>query len=166
MQFDPDELKPIIDLAEHGGRATAAVIGAIARVKELLQTTETRSNAKLEMALADLASQVADAKVANANLKIQLSALQLELREKQAVEDKLSRYMLVKAPGGARVYTLRDEFKDSQPDHFACPACLENGKLSILQPVQQGDRCFVCEKTYQTRTAQPPAAVARIDFLD
>jgi predicted RNA-binding Zn-ribbon protein involved in translation (DUF1610 family) len=68
-------------------------------------------------------------------LRDQLTNLQDERdsykRQLQELEESLSRidkYELTSTPGGATVYKYKDE-----PEHFACPSCINSNKIEILQ---------------------------------
>ena len=69
---------------------------------------------------------------------------------------KSEQYTLTKTTGGAVVYKFNDE-----PEHFACPSCIEKKTIQILQDnrTMSGKyRCVGCESEYpiNPRTKQPP----------
>ena len=79
-----------------------------------------------------------------------------KIKETEKWEAKLAEYVLAKTTGGAVVY----EYK-AEPHHFACPSCIENKSIQILQDnrtVSGKYRCVSCgaEFPIKPRTSVRP----------
>lgn len=145
MDLESESLSQLIDLVDNGSRATASAAQAISRLKGLFQKSEARTDGDLKIALSDLADQVADAKLANADLKLKLAALQTEISEATSRREKLQQYELTTTPAGHLVYRLREQIRGAQPDHYACPVCYEDEIRSMLTPGKYDYTCPRCK---------------------
>jgi hypothetical protein len=65
--------------------------------------------------------------------------LQQEIERNNTWKERLASYELVKTTGGAVVYKFKGE-----PEHFACPSCLNIQKLEILQNKRNMSGNFHC----------------------
>ncbi len=79
-----------------------------------------------------------------------------ELREQLAAaadwDSRLGQYALVETEGGAVVYESTFD-----PKHYACPSCVENRTIHILQDMRRYAGTFVCpkcDKHFPIRKAQ------------
>jgi NAD-dependent SIR2 family protein deacetylase len=66
-------------------------------------------------------------------------SLRKELAAMSAWEDRAAQYQLVQSPGRAVVYHF-----SGQPEHYACPTCFENQRISPLQDMKQPNGVFWC----------------------
>lgn len=72
---------------------------------------------------------------------------------------RLSAYALVRRLGGAQVY----QHGDPPNDHYACPACIENRQIHVLQPVSEESGLFrcpslSCRELYRVNRSSDPSA--------
>jgi hypothetical protein len=75
-----------------------------------------------------------------------------QLAQEKAWQAKASTYELAKTSGGAVVYQFR-----GTPEHYACPACMNEQKVQILQDnrTMSGKyRCVACEAEYPVNPQQ------------
>jgi predicted RNA-binding Zn-ribbon protein involved in translation (DUF1610 family) len=101
----------------------------------------------------DLRETVMDLRLAVMNAKDEVLALREENQQLKAQlaanEDwaqTRSKYKFVQAPGGAMVYHAEDP-----PEHYACPHCFGESKVSVLQDkrVVAGDYfCPACKSEF------------------
>jgi predicted RNA-binding Zn-ribbon protein involved in translation (DUF1610 family) len=71
--------------------------------------------------------------------------------------ERLSSYELSETNGGAFVYRYK-----AAPEHFACPSCVNNQKIEILQDnrtLSGKFRCPGCENEYPIRPRQNPPPI-------
>ena len=80
--------------------------------------------------------------------------LRRQLESSEGWSNRAAQYKLVHTPGSATVYEFQGE-----PSHYACPACFEQQRVSILQnsgSVYSGAwPCKVCNQSYEVSVAQP-----------
>ena len=79
----------------------------------------------------------------------QVGALKQEIARMKAWETTKQRYELHSPYAGTFVYALKEGMGASEPAHWICAKCYEDGKRSILQVQTKGSgtdhhRCFVC----------------------
>ncbi|MBY6118551.1 hypothetical protein KUV64_05365 [Mameliella alba] len=144
MEFDFDDIGNFTKLVANGGSAIGQLASGLDRVKGLFKRSEAGTDPEIKLALADLTDQVANAKVANAELKFELTSLQQALREANAFKTDLERYELHETPAGSIIYRLRDEMQNDEPLHYLCPRCVEDKTKSILQGHEGYRECPVC----------------------
>ncbi|WP_257274937.1 hypothetical protein [Endozoicomonas sp. SESOKO4] len=65
--------------------------------------------------------------------------LQEKIAEYNAWDEKFKAYELVETPGRAIVYQSQNS-----PKHYACPACMEEKRISILQDRKVASGVFDC----------------------
>lgn len=73
-------------------------------------------------------------------------------------QERFAQYALIRTAGGAQVY------QQGEPpnDHYACPACIENQQIQILQDTRSMSgrfQCPSCETQYPINPAQEPSAI-------
>ncbi|WP_064116756.1 hypothetical protein [Pseudomonas fluorescens] len=93
----------------------------------------------LNASLMELQQQMMTAQREQMALIDQVGELKKELR---AVKDKssvLDRYQLLKVGPGRVVYALKPEFKGTEPEHFCCTNCFDNGKRSVFKGLNPSD---------------------------
>ena len=107
----------------------------------------SNKDAFLESKLAGLNSVILDLQKSlfltqNAVYSLQSENLDLQKRiteyEQQRIQSKeqaavLSKYELKSAAPGVFMYTLKREYRQSQPQHGLCANCVTGGRLSFLQ---------------------------------
>ncbi|MBU5638852.1 hypothetical protein KOM00_19180 [Geomonas sp. Red69] len=79
-----------------------------------------------------------------------------KIRDKETWEGKSSLYELVKTEGNAIVYRFKNE-----PVHFACPVCMVEKQIQILQELYAGTvKCPKCRTKFDTTNVQEDDAPA------
>lgn len=133
------------------GRTTAGAEGvakAYNAVKSAFVSSEAAGDADLKSAIAELAEKVAEAKLANADLRVQLSTLKIALHEAQKRKADFDRYVLWKTPGGGFVYRAKEPRDPDEPAHYLCPNCADQGRKSIIQGRTHDRFCHTCKTPY------------------
>ena len=112
----------------------------------------------------DALSKLGGAQDALFQLRDELFSIQAEnVRLKGEIErqntwtERLAAYELVQTAGGAVVYRFKAE-----PEHYACPSCVNNQKLEILQDnrtLSGKFRCMGCEHEYPINPKQKPPPI-------
>lgn len=166
MNFDFETLNNAIAVAGDAGQATGSIAKGIAALQGLFKKSEAGGDAQIKLALSELTLQIAQAQVANADLKLQLAALQDALRNAQAFKSDLDRYVLWETPSGALVYRLAKEIGDGEPTHFLCPNCVEDKRKSILQGHRTYRKCPRCGTGFAFEVPDPlPSSGRGRDWL-
>jgi len=121
---------------------------------------EAESQAKVLAALEKLgAAQDVLFQMRDELLTLQAESLRLrqEIERHNSWKKRLASYGLVKTAGGAVVYKFNGE-----PEHFACPSCVNNQKLEILQnnrTMSGKFRCTGCEAEYPVNPLETPPPI-------
>jgi hypothetical protein len=157
------DLQTFSELAKVAGQAFSSTergVSLARSVKSLFEKSEAATDSDLNAAVAELTSQIGDAALANAKLKVQLSELLLEINQQKARDDKLARYALQERDVGSFVYSLREEYCGDEPAHNICPNCADRGKHIILQPKYEGVgsyhlACPECEADFGFLRSEP-----------
>jgi hypothetical protein len=68
----------------------------------------------------------------------QIRELEQRIREIEGWEREKHRYVLVKLYQGSLAYIVKEESRGSEPRHYICAACYQEGKKSILQGFTSG----------------------------
>ncbi|SUZ34091.1 hypothetical protein ROE7235_03873 [Roseibaca ekhonensis] len=155
MEFSFESVESLIDLAGNAGTTTGKLANAFATVQKLLNKTQAGGDADIKLALSELALQVANAKLANADLKLQLTALKDELHEAQVFKSDLDRYTLWETQTGAIVYRLEKAIQDGEPIHYLCTNCIESKRKSILQGTKHHRSCPCCKAGFSFERQAP-----------
>ena len=149
-----------------------AAIQSVKTVSELAKAASSMANHNdLMAAVSEVNSRLMDATaVALASQERQSELLnrvaQLEkeletLRERQRVA---KRYQLHKFPTGSLAYRLNEEHELTEPPHFLCAKCVDDGGHTKLQPWGSHRlKCMTCGTVIQTKFAppvQPPPPLA------
>ena len=79
-----------------------------------------------------------------------IRALEKEIADIKAWEETKQRYQLVQVWNGFFVYALKEQSKGTEPPHWICAKCYEDGSRAILQNVQYYDKRIIhaakCDK--------------------
>lgn len=150
------------------------IAGSLTNATSLVKTIiAARDEAKRAAAVHELQSELADAygKLLSITVSAAKSAEehQAVLREKRELEERLraaetektdfERYALKQLSPGVLVYALRKDLETTEPFHYLCTHCRNEGKKSILQRRWEGLElhyaCLACKSTYDSgqRTA-------------
>lgn len=149
MNLDFESLSGVVEFFGDAGAATGKIAKSWETVQKLLKKSEVGTDPDVKLALSELTMQIANAQVANSNLKVQLVALQDELAVARDFQSDLGRYDLWETPAGAIVYRLREAEANNQPLHYLCPSCIENKRKSILQGHAEWRECSTCKAEYR-----------------
>ncbi len=101
----------------------------------------------------------------------EIRTLKEEIARVKAWEKQKNRYKLITPwttyAAGSIAYALKESMKESEPPHLICTKCYEDGRKSILNPLQSSDgrvvfSCPVCKSQIPTgsRWTAPPVAYA------
>ncbi len=86
--------------------------------------------------------------------------LKEELARIKAWEDQKPRYKLVSAWQGAVLYALKETYSSSEPPHWICTNCYEDGRKSILNPFWNGHffvvSCPTCKAEFHGSFVSSP----------
>ena len=158
MGFDLETIKQALELAGSSIQSVGALADIADRVKSFLKSPQPRTDAEIERLIAELTSQVAKAQFTNAQLHVHLTTLLLAMQKANEAQAKLARYELRRTPGGDLVYALRESERGSEPEHFACPKCYENGLRALLQPYSHDGAAVGCQSCRSTYWIAPKPA--------
>lgn len=147
MDFEP--VKQVIEIAGASGTAVKNLGAGVEAIKGLFKSRGEDMQPEVKSLLVDLASNVADAKLANAELTQKLADLQSALQKREAFGNRKARYSLVQTPAGEYLWQLKADQADGQPVHYACPICMEAERISILQGHQESVQCIPCDHWYK-----------------
>lgn len=143
----------LIDGTFTGLKAVAEIAKGLVELKSI---TDVKAKA-IELQSAILAAQ-SSALSANADLAravAEMQALKDELARIKAWDEQKQRYRLVSPWSGAVAYALREAAKGSDPPHWICTKCFEDGRRSILNPQMDKEHwfsyvCPVCKASIRT----------------
>jgi hypothetical protein len=76
----------------------------------------------------------------------EISRLKEELARVKAWDETKKRYQLISPTPGSFVYALKEESKGTEPPHWICATCYEDGRKSILQQLGEfyGVMRYIC----------------------
>ncbi|KAA6167187.1 hypothetical protein [Pseudomonas veronii] len=98
--------------------------------------------------LMELQQQLMNAQVEQMGLVQRITQVEEQLRLSQAKTNVLDRYELQTVGGGKFVYAMKSEYAGSEPEHFCCTKCFDDGKRSIMKGGRpygaQGWMKFIC----------------------
>ncbi|MFY1707417.1 hypothetical protein [Tritonibacter scottomollicae] len=147
--MDTNTITDTLELAESGLRATNSVFNIAGRIKSLFQSPQTGSDEEMKALLSDLTLQVADAKLANAELKDKLTQLLEAHSAEQRTLAELDGYRITQTEARGVAYAPKDLPEDHPEFHFICPNCYEDRKKAILQTQGPKMVCGRCATTVQ-----------------
>jgi hypothetical protein len=105
-------------------------------------------------AVIELQEKILAAQQSQAALIESFGNLEKELARFETWETEKKRYALKDYGGGTFAYELKESEAHGDPMHRACPACYQNGRISILQYTggnsygRQLYICFPCKQQY------------------
>ena len=89
---------------------------------------------ELQSAILAAQSSALSANAEQAAMVNEISELKEEITNIKAWETQKQRYQLHSPFAGAVVYALKESMSNSEPPHYICTKCYEDGKRMILQP--------------------------------
>lgn len=95
---------------------------------------------ELQSAILDAQTSALAAQSDQLSMMQKMRQLEDEVSRVRAWEATKQRYQMVTPWSGCQVYALKDSSKDSDPPHWICPQCYEDGKKSILHNSDKQDR--------------------------
>ena len=109
--------------------------GDIAKsILELKSISDVRSKViELQSAILSAQSSALEANANQSALVEKIRTLEKEIADMKAWDSQKQRYQLISPWNGAFVYSLKESMKESEPPHWICTNCYENGERSILQ---------------------------------
>lgn len=129
---------PSITAAISGLRTAAEIAKAMKGLHDL---------ADIQTKVIDLQSAILDAQTSALTAQSDQFILMQKTRE---LEEEVSRvkawdetkqhYQLITPWAGCHVYALKESQKGTEPPHWICPQCYEDGRKSILHNSQKHDR--------------------------
>jgi len=131
--MDANLISDILNILGTGLKTTDAAATIAIRVKGLFKSPQSAAHGEIESLMADLVMQIADTKLANAELKIKLTQLLEAANAEHDSKAKLAQYVLRKTQNAGFVYVVKDLPATDKGFHMICPNCYENGVRSILQ---------------------------------
>lgn len=150
------DLDQIFQTLSSGARSTQAAADLAGRIKGLLSTPKDAGDPQLAGLVVDLLNEVADAKLANADLKLKLVELQEAVLAAQKAEARAQKYALAETSVGHFVRRYQRTEGDPTPDHDACPKCFERGEIHPLHRQGRYGRCVACSGLFAYDPAPKP----------
>ena len=110
---------------------------------------------ELQSAILSAQSSALAANSDQASMVEQIRTLKEEIASVKAWETQKQRYKLHTPWDGSVIYALKESMANSEPPHWICTSCYENGKKSILNQIQGKDgwymvTCPVCKSQIQS----------------
>jgi hypothetical protein len=89
----------------------------------------------------------------------QISQLEKEIAKIKAWEEEKQRYQLIPLREGVFVYALKESCKGSEPPHWICEPCYQEGKKQNLHnATNRGSRTVKCPRCKFEATGMKPCA--------
>lgn len=148
-----------------GIKATWAAASVAIDTRDAVKLNDIKlamSNQLLELYTAAFALLESNAEQNSRCRKLEEKVMQLE----QKANEK-ARYRLVKPYPGTTIYALNTPDDTSDPEHYACPTCMQ--KESVISILQFADKdqvigvCYSCSKGYRFRDTPPPEPIKYTD---
>lgn len=154
-----------LGLAKSGIDATASAVGLAQQARQLLQSPEKGKVGGVDVAaseiIARLCVELVRAKQEQTALLDKLHELESALRDIERRDQYRARYEMVTTPAGVPLMALKQRPDETEPFHYACPDCFEDGKRAILQPKAHLLHCNRCGTDF-ARERAPDVPMRRI----
>jgi hypothetical protein len=98
----------------------------------------------LQSAILEALDKAIEAREAQTAQFDRIRALEAEVVSLKAWDGEKERYELKPIGNGAVAYMLKRQARGSEPPHWLCPTCFNNGKKSMLQPLLGNSQCATC----------------------
>ena len=109
---------------------------------------------ELNGVLLGLQSQLNTAHAEHSTLTSRIRDLEAEIAHFKRWEQEKERYQLHQFPTGTLAYLIKPEVQGSEPAHYICSACYQNGIKSLLQACEDGwfkaFKCHPCGSVIRT----------------
>jgi hypothetical protein len=119
-------------------------------IAELIKKGNTQG---LQERLTELREAILNAKDEALCLREQNQEMKLRLSLQETWDDRASKFTLVETAGGALAW-----HSEGPPEHYACPRCFEEQKISVLQDRQASSGhsdCPACGTAFVVKTPRP-----------
>lgn len=153
MEFE--SIKQALELTGTAGAAVKSIGNATDTIRGWVKGKGNDVPQEVREVIADLASRVADAKLANAELAIKLAEFQTNAIREDAFLNEKARYKLHETSLGVIVWALVAEKANGEPMRFACPLCMESGSISFLPNKGHYRMCKKCNSGFDFEEAPP-----------
>ncbi|MFI4939204.1 MAG: hypothetical protein ACHP7O_02480 [Burkholderiales bacterium] len=102
--------------------------------------------AQLQSAILSAQSSAMEANSAQFSMIEEIRELKAEIARIKAWDTEKGRYKLQSVATGGVAYALKESMSNSEPPHYICTSCYENGRKSILNqiPDANGWTFFTC----------------------
>lgn len=155
MSIDLTTINEALGLASSAVGLTGKAATTISAIKGLFEGGKTPESSEASKLLNDLATELTMANMTNVQLSQALKTLSRELIRQDEFDRERARYELHKTDQGDLVFRLKEESADGQPEHFVCPVCLNNRKISYIHG--NGDFRFCqAERTHRFHFKNTP----------
>lgn len=143
-------------------RVAVAVTGEAAttadKIKGLFASGKSDANTETQELVNRLAQQLVTANLTNVQLSTALTDFLRRLQQEESFAARRAQYEHVQTAMGSNVLRLRGEFHSHDlPIHYACPVCVEDGKIAFLDERDHGKslRCQRCRALFQVNRHEP-----------
>lgn len=151
---------------------TSLILGTISGLKtagdiakslmDLNTVSEVRSKViELQTVILSAQSSAFETNARQSSLADKISALEEEIAKIKKWEEEKQRYSLVSPWDGCFVYALKKESAETEPPHWICTKCYEDGRKSILNQKQRNNAAFwmlvcpVCDSQIHSTIVRP-----------
>tara|TARA_R110002124_G_scaffold91506_1_gene232914 strand:+ start:34572 stop:35087 length:516 start_codon:yes stop_codon:yes gene_type:complete len=139
------ELGSLLGLVRNAAGTIGEASGAAEKLKKIISTPKSDTLEALEL-IVELRRKLLDAKIAQMDVEKRVLELEKQLQRQDQFQAKLARYTLTQTDMGGRVYVLKADDPSDNCPHEICVSCVENEKISILQPATDGPNTLVCNQ--------------------
>ena len=143
----------LIQSAITGLKTASDIAIGLGKLNTLAQVQEK----SFELGQIIVAAQAAtfSAQSAQSSMVEEIRALKEEIASVKAWETQKQRYKLTPPWEGSVVYALKESIANSEPPHWICTSCYEDGRKSILNQIKTKDNwfllvCPVCNSQIQS----------------
>lgn len=162
MDFDFETVQSAFGMAGKASESVSKLVTSVATIRKLIGNSEAGGDPDIKAALIEFADQLAEAKLANIDLKSELHDLLVQAQELKRIEDKLARYELHERENGIFVLRLKEDEQSNEPPHSICQKCVNEKKHVVLQSQYKGFGgyhlvCPECDTDYGVLRTEPYA---------
>lgn len=130
-----------------GIQALKTALNLAKEAKDLTDTTAIRAKIiEMQSLIMEAQASAIDAREAHAEQADRIRQLEQEMRDLEAKRSERARYELKQIAYGAFAYMLKVEARGTEPPHWACQPCMEDGKKSLLQKLQFAGGEYKCPR--------------------
>ena len=144
MELDLNTVGQFSEALGQSSRSIGAAVDVAAKLNKLVTSGKSSDSPEARELVVALVEQLADAKLANAELKESIAELKVALLELKEAEEKFKDYELHKLSNGEWVYKSGDH----EREHMICPTCKEAEKKILLAPDGKGFWCHICQRHF------------------